>query len=64
MEASGQLQTPDALLSGKEPTVPMAQEAGWGPKPVWTYHVSQANSGTFFIKSHDKNTWVCDLCDL
>jgi len=21
---------------GKEPPVPIAQEAGWGPEPVWT----------------------------
>jgi hypothetical protein len=36
MEASGQLHAPAALPSGKEPPVPMEQEAGWAPEPAWT----------------------------
>jgi hypothetical protein len=36
MEVSGQLHTPAALPPGKEPPVPIAQEAGWASEPVWT----------------------------
>jgi len=33
---SGQIHAPAALLSGKEPLVPIEQEAVWAPEPVWT----------------------------
>jgi hypothetical protein len=33
MEASGQLHTPAALLPGKEPLVPVREEAGRAPEP-------------------------------
>jgi hypothetical protein len=34
---SGQRHVPAALLPpGKGPTVPIVQEAGWAPEPVWT----------------------------
>jgi hypothetical protein len=37
MEVSdGQLHATVALLQGKEPPVPIEQEAGWAPEPVWT----------------------------
>jgi hypothetical protein len=36
MEVSGQLHVPDALPLGKEPLVPIGQEAGWAPEPFWT----------------------------
>ena len=32
---SGQRHAPAALYSGKDP-VPITQEAGWAPGPVWT----------------------------
>jgi hypothetical protein len=32
MEVSGQLHAPDALPPGKEPPVPIGQEAGWAPE--------------------------------
>jgi hypothetical protein len=35
MEVSGQLHAPAALPPGKEPLVPIGQEAGWAPEPVW-----------------------------
>jgi hypothetical protein len=35
MEVSGQLHAPVALLPGKEPLVPIGQEAGWAPEPFW-----------------------------
>ena len=35
MGVGGQRHAPAALLSGKEP-VPIVQEAGWAPGPVWT----------------------------
>jgi hypothetical protein len=36
MEVSNQHRAPAALSSGKEPPVPIEQEAGWAPEPVWT----------------------------
>jgi hypothetical protein len=36
MEMSGQLHSPAALFPGKESMVPIGQEAGWTPEPVWT----------------------------
>jgi hypothetical protein len=36
MEVNGQLHAPAALPAGKEPLVPIGQEAGWAPEPVWT----------------------------
>jgi hypothetical protein len=35
MEVSGQFRATFALPSGKEPPVPIGQEAGWTPVPVW-----------------------------
>ena len=35
MRVRGQHHAPAALLSGKDP-VPIVQEAGWTPRPVWT----------------------------
>jgi hypothetical protein len=35
-EVSGQLHVPAALLPGKEPLVPIEEESGWAPEPVWT----------------------------
>jgi hypothetical protein len=32
---TGQRHTPAALYPGKDP-VPIVQEAGWAPRPVWT----------------------------
>jgi hypothetical protein len=36
MGVSGQHHAPAALYPGKEPPVPILQEAGWAPEPVWT----------------------------
>jgi hypothetical protein len=36
MEVSFQLHAPAALLAGKEPLVPIGEEAAWAPEPVWT----------------------------
>jgi hypothetical protein len=36
LEVSGQLHAPAALPPGKELPVPIVQEAGWTPVPVWT----------------------------
>jgi len=33
---SGQLHALAPIPSGKEPPVPIGQEAGWVPEPVWT----------------------------
>jgi hypothetical protein len=36
MEVSGQLQSPAAVLPGKAHPVPIIEEAGWAPAPVFT----------------------------
>jgi hypothetical protein len=36
MEVSGQFHVPAASPPRKEPPVPIGQEAGWTPEPVWT----------------------------
>jgi hypothetical protein len=36
MEVSSQLHVPADLPPGEEPPVPIGQEAGWDPEPVWT----------------------------
>jgi hypothetical protein len=33
-----------ALLPGKEPPVPIVQEAGWAPEPVWTQRLEEKSS--------------------
>jgi hypothetical protein len=40
---SGQRHAPAALCPGKRPPVPIGQEAGWAPEPVWTQR-SEENS--------------------
>jgi hypothetical protein len=40
MGVSGQRHDPAALLPpGKGPPVPIVQEAGWAPEPVWTQRI-------------------------
>jgi hypothetical protein len=34
MKVSGQLHAPAALLPGKEPPIPMGEEAVWAPEPI------------------------------
>jgi hypothetical protein len=42
MGVSGQRHAPAALLPpGKGPLVPIAQEAGWAPEPVWTQRLGE-----------------------
>jgi hypothetical protein len=42
MGVSGQRHAPAALLPpGKEPPVPIVQEAGWAPEPVWTQRLKE-----------------------
>jgi hypothetical protein len=38
-EVSGWLHAQAALLLWKEPLVPIGQEAGWDPEPVWDTEV-------------------------
>jgi len=35
MEVSGQLHALTTFFSGKEPAVPVEEEAGWNPEAVW-----------------------------
>jgi hypothetical protein len=42
MGVSGQRHVPAALLPpGKGPPVPIVQEAGWAPEPVWTQRIQE-----------------------
>jgi len=42
MGVSGQRHAPAALLpSGKGLPVPIGQEAGWAPEPVWTHGLQE-----------------------
>jgi hypothetical protein len=42
MGVSGQHHAPAALLPpGKGPPVPIGQEAGWAPEPVWTQRLEE-----------------------
>jgi hypothetical protein len=42
MEVSGQRYAQAALLPpGKGPPVPIVQEAGWAPEPVWTQRLEE-----------------------
>jgi hypothetical protein len=44
---SGQHHAPAALYSrGKEPSVPIVQEAGWAPEPVWTQRLEEKSSAS------------------
>jgi hypothetical protein len=51
-EVSGQLHAPAALHPGKEPPVPIGQEAGWVPEPVWTTWTRE-NSRTYRDSNSD-----------
>jgi hypothetical protein len=45
MGVSGQRHDPAALLPpGKGPPVPIVQETGWAPKPVWTQRLEEKSS--------------------
>jgi hypothetical protein len=42
MGVSGQRHAPVALYPwGKGPPVPIVQEAGWAPEPVWTQRIEE-----------------------
>jgi hypothetical protein len=45
MGVSGKRHAPAALYpQGKEPPVPIVQEAGWAPEPVWTQRLEEKSS--------------------
>ena len=57
----GQRHTPAALYPGKEP-VPIVEEAGWAPGPVWTGAENLAATG---IRSPDRparSQWLYRPC--
>jgi hypothetical protein len=42
MGVSGQRHAPSAILPpGEGPPVPIGQEAGWDPEPVWTQRIEE-----------------------
>jgi hypothetical protein len=42
MGVSGQRHAPAALYArGKDPPVPIVQEAGWAPEPVWAKRLEE-----------------------
>ena len=44
MEVGGQPHAPAASTPGKDP-VPIVQEAGWAPGPVWNFAENLAHTG-------------------
>jgi hypothetical protein len=47
MGVSGQHHAPATFLSPvKEPPVPIGQEAGWAPEPVWTQRLEEKSSAS------------------
>jgi hypothetical protein len=47
MGVSSQHHAPAALYPlGKEPPVPIGQEAGWAPEPVWTQGLEEKSSAS------------------
>jgi hypothetical protein len=54
MGASGQPHAQAALYPrGKDPPVPIGQEAGWVPEPVWTQWLEEKS----FVSAGDR-TWI------
>jgi hypothetical protein len=52
MGVSGQHHASAALLPpGKGPPVPIIQEAGWAPEPVWTQRLEEKS----FVPAGDRN---------
>jgi hypothetical protein len=41
MGVSGQRHALAALYSGERPSVPIGEEAGWAPEPVWTERLEE-----------------------
>jgi hypothetical protein len=51
MGVSGQHHAPTAILPpGKGPPVPIVQEAGWAPEPVWTQRLEEKS----FVSAGDR----------
>jgi hypothetical protein len=44
MGVSGQRHAPAALYPGKGPPIPIEEEAGWAPEPVWTQRLEEKSS--------------------
>jgi hypothetical protein len=47
MEVSGLIHAPAALPPGKDPSVPIVQEDGWAPEPVWKRWRREKNHCTY-----------------
>jgi hypothetical protein len=55
MGVSGQRHAPAALLPpGKGPPLPIVQEAGWAPEPVWTQRLEEKS----FVPAGDRTPVV------
>jgi hypothetical protein len=51
MVVSGQLHDPAALHPGNYTPIPIGQEAGWAPEPVWTtWREAGSNSDTSAVQ--------------
>jgi hypothetical protein len=66
MDVSGLIHAPAALLPGKEPAVPIGEEAGWAPEPIWTLKGKEnlvlkgkSNSGRL-ARSYIDRRGLCD----
>jgi hypothetical protein len=57
MGVSGQRHAPAALYPrGKDPPVPIVQEAGWAPEPVWTQRLEEKS----FAPAGDRTIFALD----
>jgi hypothetical protein len=46
MGVSGQHHAQPRFTLGKGPSVPIVQEAGWAPGPVWTHRLEEKSSAS------------------
>jgi hypothetical protein len=64
MGVSGQRHAPAALYPwGKNPPVPIVQEAGWAPEPVWTQRLQKKFSASVGDRSPVVQTAVRHYTD-
>jgi hypothetical protein len=51
MGVSGQHRPGRALPPGKEPPIPIGQEAGWPPDPVWMQRLEKKSSASVWDRT-------------
>jgi hypothetical protein len=64
MEVGGQVHAQAALPPGKEPQVPIRQEAWWATEPVWTRWWGEkfpAPTGSWTLRYTTELSWLVGL---